>query len=110
MNVVPTTQVYVDANFKEVQLRKVKPGQPVELKSDLYGSKAKFHGTVVGFAGGTAPSQHESLRGISITARPRVLRASDDELMAHVARLDQLDKAVGGTSLWRQMDAEAAQA
>lgn len=62
------------------------------------------------FEGGTAPSQHESLRGISITARPRVLRASNDELQAHVARLDQLDKAVGGTSLWRQMDAEAAQA
>jgi DNA polymerase-3 subunit epsilon len=64
----------------------------------------------LGFEGGTAPSQHESLRGISITARPRVLRASDDELLAHVARLDQLDKAVGGVSLWRQMDAEAAQA
>ena len=37
MTVVPTDQVYVDANFKEVQLRRVCIGQPVTLKSDLYG-------------------------------------------------------------------------
>jgi membrane fusion protein (multidrug efflux system) len=57
MNVVPIDQVYVDANFKEVQLRKVRAGQPVTLTSDKYGDGVKFHGTVVGFAGGTgAPS------------------------------------------------------
>lgn len=82
-----------------------------QLLAEVYLSMTTGQGGLdLAFEGGTAPSQHESLRGISITTRPRVLRASDDELLAHVMRLDQLDKAVGGTSLWRQMDAEAAQA
>ena len=53
MVVVPLDEVYVDANFKEVQLDKVKPGQSVTLHSDLYGSDVAFEGTVVGFSGGT---------------------------------------------------------
>ena len=75
MSVVPISQVYVDANFKEVQLRKVHPGQAVELKSDLYGSKVKFHGTVVGFAGGTGsafaviPAQNATGNWIKVVQR-----------------------------------------
>ncbi|MBI1197856.1 MAG: HlyD family efflux transporter periplasmic adaptor subunit [Phenylobacterium sp.] len=57
MTVVPIQSAYVDANFKEVQLRKVRVGQPVTLTSDLYGSKVKYHGRVVGLAGGTGASQ-----------------------------------------------------
>jgi multidrug resistance efflux pump len=49
MVVVPVNAVYVDANFKEGQLRKVKRGQPVTLTSDLYGSDVEYRGTVVGF-------------------------------------------------------------
>ena len=48
MSVVPVNRVYVDANFKEGQLTQVHPGQPVELTSDLYGSKVVFHGRVQG--------------------------------------------------------------
>jgi membrane fusion protein (multidrug efflux system) len=41
-------QAYVDANFKEGQLRKVRIGQPVDAEADLYGGKVKYRGTVIG--------------------------------------------------------------
>ena len=50
MNVVPIQTAYVDANFKEVQLRKIRVGSPVVLTSDLYGGRVKYHGRVVGLA------------------------------------------------------------
>ncbi len=53
MTIVPTTQLYVDANFKEGQLTKVGVGQAAEMESDLYGGGVKFHGKVVGLSGGT---------------------------------------------------------
>eukprot|EP01037_Dinobryon_pediforme_P019663 gene19663-20121_t len=53
MSITPIQEAYVDANFKEVQLRKVRVDQPVELTSDLYGDSVKFHGRVIGFSGGT---------------------------------------------------------
>ena len=52
MTLVPIDAAFVDANFKESQLRDVRPGQPVELTSDYYGSSVVYHGTVLGFAGG----------------------------------------------------------
>jgi membrane fusion protein (multidrug efflux system) len=51
--IVPLQQVHVDANFKEVQLERVRIGQPVEVRSDLYGRSVSYHGTVAGLAGGT---------------------------------------------------------
>jgi membrane fusion protein (multidrug efflux system) len=57
MTVIPIQDAYVEANFKEVQLRKVRVGQPVTLTSDLYGDGVKYHGKVVGFSGGTGSSQ-----------------------------------------------------
>ncbi len=44
----------------------------------------------------------------ALTCRPRVLRASNAERAAHEKRLDALDEAVGGQSLWRRMDAETS--
>ena len=94
MSVVPLTEVYVDANFKEVQLRKVKPGQPVELKSDLYGSKVRFHGTVVGFAGGTGsafaviPAQNATGNWIKVVQRlPVRIRLDPKDLADHPLRV-----------------------
>lgn len=52
MTLVPTTGLFVDANFKESQLQSIRMGQKVELESDLYGGDAVYHGTVVGMAGG----------------------------------------------------------
>jgi membrane fusion protein (multidrug efflux system) len=53
LQVVPVSSVHVDANFKEVQLARVRLGQPVEVTSDLYGHSVKYHGVVAGLSGGT---------------------------------------------------------
>jgi len=44
-NVVPLDDVFIDANFKETQLKRIRPGQPVTIKVDAYGFR-KFAGTV----------------------------------------------------------------
>jgi membrane fusion protein (multidrug efflux system) len=44
-NVVPLDDVYIDANYKETQLKRIRPGQPVTIKVDAYGFR-KFTGTV----------------------------------------------------------------
>ncbi|MCH3703282.1 HlyD family efflux transporter periplasmic adaptor subunit, partial [Campylobacter lari] len=52
MTVVPLDQVWVEANFKEGQLRKMRIGQPVKMTADLYGSSITYHGTVAGLDAG----------------------------------------------------------
>jgi membrane fusion protein (multidrug efflux system) len=75
MTLVPTDAVFVDANFKESQLKKVRPGQPVELRSDFYGSDVIFHGRVKGFAGGTGaafsliPAQNATGNWVKVVQR-----------------------------------------
>jgi membrane fusion protein (multidrug efflux system) len=56
LSVIPTRNIVVNANFKEVQLGKVRIGQSVELHADIYGSSVTYHGRVVGVAGGTGAS------------------------------------------------------
>lgn len=53
MALVPMDQIWVDANFREVSLKNLRIGQSVELIADMYGSKVKFHGEVVGLNPGT---------------------------------------------------------
>jgi membrane fusion protein (multidrug efflux system) len=53
MAIVPLNEVWVDANFKELQIANIRMGQPATLTADLYGSSVKYHGTVVGFSAGT---------------------------------------------------------
>jgi len=100
MSVVPTTQAYVDANFKEVQLDKVVPGQPVTLVSDLYGGRVKFHGKVKGLAGGTGsafsliPAQNASGNWIKVVQRVPVRITLDPaELAKHPLRVGLSMKA-----------------
>jgi membrane fusion protein (multidrug efflux system) len=94
MSVVPIKQAYVDANFKEVQLRRVRLGQPVTLTSDYWGGGVKFHGRVVGLAGGTGaafsliPAQNATGNWIKVVQRLPVRIALDpDELAAHPLRV-----------------------
>ncbi|HVY35516.1 MAG TPA: HlyD family efflux transporter periplasmic adaptor subunit [Caulobacteraceae bacterium] len=94
MSIVPVSKVFVDANFKEVQLRKVRPGQPVTLKSDLYGGGVTYHGEVVGVAGGTGsafsliPAQNATGNWIKVVQRlPVRIRLEPDELAQHPLRL-----------------------
>lgn len=83
MVVVPVEHAYVDANFKEIQLAKVRPGQKVELTSDLYGKKVVYHGRVVGFSGGTGsafavvPAQNATGNWIKVVQRLPVRIALD---------------------------------
>ena len=100
MAVVPTAQAYVDANFKEVQLDKVVPGQPVVLTSDLYGGGVKFHGKVRGLAGGTGsafsliPAQNASGNWIKVVQRVPVRITLDPaELAKHPLRVGLSMKA-----------------
>ena len=53
MSIVPLNQVWVDANFKEVQLRNIRIDQPVKLTADLYGKKIEYDGRVAGLGVGT---------------------------------------------------------
>jgi membrane fusion protein, multidrug efflux system len=53
MAIVPLNQLWVDANFKEPQLRNVRIGQPVSLTSDLYGGQVVYQGRVIGLGAGT---------------------------------------------------------
>jgi membrane fusion protein (multidrug efflux system) len=75
MMIAPIAEAYVDANFKEVQLAKVHPGQPVILTSDLYGDRVRYHGRVVGFSGGTGaafaivPAQNATGNWIKVVQR-----------------------------------------
>jgi membrane fusion protein (multidrug efflux system) len=94
MTLVPVAKVYVDANFKEVQLSKVRPGQTVELTSDLYGKGVKFHGRVAGFSGGTGaafaliPAQNASGNWIKVVQRlPVRVELDPKELEAHPLRV-----------------------
>ena len=94
MNVVPVAQAFVDANFKESQLRNVRPGQPVELTADLYGSGVVYHGHVIGFSGGTGsalaviPAQNATGNWIKVVQRLPVRIALDPaELAKHPLRV-----------------------
>ncbi|MCI4589519.1 HlyD family efflux transporter periplasmic adaptor subunit [Sphingobium sp. BYY-5] len=94
MQVVPVAQVYVDANFKEGQLQKVKPGQPATLTADLYGGSVEYHGKVEGFSGGTGasfaliPAQNATGNWIKVVQRLPVRIGLDPrELAAHPLRV-----------------------
>ena len=83
MSVIPLNQVWVDANFKEVQLRHIRIGQPVALVADLYGKKVDYHGTVAGLGVGTGaafsllPAQNATGNWIKVVQRVPVRIALD---------------------------------
>lgn len=94
MTLVPLDAVFVDANFKESQLKRVKPGQPVELTSDFYGSGVVFHGRVKGFAGGTGaafaliPAQNATGNWVKVVQRlPVRILLDPAEVKAHPLRV-----------------------
>jgi membrane fusion protein (multidrug efflux system) len=75
MTVIPLNQLWVDANFKEIQLRNLRIGQPAEVRTDLYGSAHPFHGRVTGMSAGTGaafallPAQNASGNWIKVVQR-----------------------------------------
>jgi membrane fusion protein (multidrug efflux system) len=94
MALIPLHQVWVDANFKEVQLRSIRIGQPVTLVADLYGKKISYKGTVAGLGVGTGaafsllPAQNATGNWIKVVQRVPVRIALDaSELAAHPLRV-----------------------
>ena len=94
MSIVPLDGVWVDANFKEVQLRRMRIGEPVTMTADVYGSSVKYHGRVIGFSAGTGsafatlPAQNATGNWIKIVQRLPVRIALDPkELEAHPLRI-----------------------
>ena len=94
MSIVHIDDVYVNANYKEAQLRKVRIGQPAVLTADLYGGSVKYHGKVVGIGGGTGaafsliPAQNATGNWIKVVQRLPVRIALDPkELAAHPLRV-----------------------
>lgn len=94
MAVVPLNEIWVDANFKEVQLQHMRVGQPVTLRADVYGSSVTYHGHVVGFSAGTGsafallPAQNATGNWIKVVQRLPVRIALDpNELQAHPLRI-----------------------
>src|SRR6201991_1066662 len=94
MAIVPLNAVWVDANFKEVQLKHMRIGQPVELTADLYGSSVVFHGKVIGFSAGTGsafsllPAQNDTGNWIKVVQRlPVRIQLDPKELEQHPLRI-----------------------
>jgi len=94
MSVVPVAQIHVDANFKEVQLREVRQGQPVRLTSDLYGNSVVYDGWIDGLAGGSGsafaaiPAQNATGNWIKVVQRlPVRIRMDPDQLARHPLRV-----------------------
>ena len=75
MTVIPLNALWIDANFKEAQLRQLRIGQPVEVDSDLYGGSVVYRGRVKGMAAGTGaafallPAQNASGNWIKVVQR-----------------------------------------
>jgi membrane fusion protein, multidrug efflux system len=91
---VPLDKIWLDANFKENELRDVRIGQPATLTSDFYGDSVVFHGLVVGLAPGTGsafallPAQNATGNWVKIVQRLPVRIALDSkELQEHPLRI-----------------------
>jgi membrane fusion protein (multidrug efflux system) len=115
MAVVPMDQLWVDANFKEVQLRKMRIGQKVTLIADMYGKNTPFHGTIEGLGVGTGaafallPAQNATGNWIKVVQRvPVRIKLDPKELADHPLRIglsmevdaeieDQSGKALANT-------------
>ena len=88
MTVIPLNALWVDANFKEVQLRHLRIGQAAEVRSDLYGGSFVYHGHVTGMAAGTGaafallPAQNASGNWIKVVQRVPVRVQLDDADLA----------------------------
>nr|WP_314872720.1 HlyD family efflux transporter periplasmic adaptor subunit [uncultured Pseudomonas sp.] len=94
MAVIPLDEVWIDANFKETQLRNMRIGQPVEISADLYGSDVKYTGTIDSLGAGTGsafallPAQNATGNWIKIVQRvPVRVHLNPEQLRDHPLRI-----------------------
>jgi len=88
MSVIALNQVWVDANFKESQLKNLRIGQPVTLQADVYGKKVEYRGKIEGLGAGTGsafsllPAQNATGNWIKVVQRVPVRVALDPKEVA----------------------------
>ncbi len=94
MSVIPLDQIWVNANFKETQLKKMRIGQSVKVTSDLYGRGVVFRGIILGIPGGAGnafsllPPQNLSGNWIKIVQRlPVRVGLPKDTLLRYPLRI-----------------------
>jgi len=94
MSVIALNDVWVEANFKESQLKNLRIGQPVELQADVYGKKVEYRGTIEGLGAGTGaafallPAQNATGNWIKVVQRvPVRIRLDAKELAEHPLRV-----------------------
>jgi membrane fusion protein (multidrug efflux system) len=94
MTIVPLHDLWIDANFKENQLRHIRIGQPVKVSTDLYGGGVEYHGKVIGLGAGTGsvfsllPAQNATGNWIKVVQRvPVRIALNNDELDKHPLRV-----------------------
>lgn len=94
LSIIPLDQIWVNANYKETQMKDMRIGQRVHLTSDIYGSDVVYRGRIVGLPGGAGnafsllPPQNLSGNWIKIVQRLPVRVALDpDEVKAHPLRI-----------------------
>lgn len=94
MTIVPLEQVWIEANFKETQLTKMRIGQPVEVHADLYGGDVRYDGRVASLGMGTGsafsllPAQNASGNWIKIVQRvPVRIELDPKQVVEHPLRL-----------------------
>jgi membrane fusion protein (multidrug efflux system) len=116
MAIVPLNRVWVDANFKENQLRNMRIGQPALMYSDLYGDRIEYKGHIVGLGAGTGaafsllPAQNATGNWIKVVQRlPVRIELDADQLKAHPLRVGlsmQVDVDIENTNGKLLADAE----
>jgi len=94
MAVVPATNLWVDANFKETQLAGVRIGQPATVVADIYGDDVVYHGKVVGLDMGTGsafsllPAQNATGNWIKVVQRlPVRIELNQEDIARHPLRI-----------------------
>lgn len=94
LTIVPLNQMWVNANFKEIHLSKIRIGQPVHMKADSYGGEVIYQGEVIGIEGGSGavfsalPPQNATGNWIKIVQRvPVRISLHQDQLIRYPLRL-----------------------
>jgi membrane fusion protein (multidrug efflux system) len=94
MSIIVLDQLWVEANFKEVQLRRMRLGQRVRLVADLYGDQVEYQGRIAGFGAGTGaafallPAQNATGNWIKVVQRvPVRIELDGRQLAEHPLRV-----------------------
>lgn len=100
MTIIPLNQIWINANFKETQMRHIKIGQTVKIHADMYGTGVTYRGVIVGLPGGAGnafsilPPQNLSGNWIKIVQRlPVRIVVDPEDLIKHPLRIGMTMRA-----------------